>query len=612
MANRPRLDEETAAAIAEFIDERLLDAGLLTNAEVRHAAKVIDRSTRHVRRLIGIRREALGLASPPACRSVPDDLSSVEAFVAGFPFRFDADMRTIAQAYAGNLAALHRAALDMSDDPDAVISYEHLARKFRREVGNDMRALIRKGIKGFKSASLYVRWSAKERNEVWQIDATELDIWIKPQGSEERVRPWLLLIIDDYSRVILASTLMLHEYNASDSASAVHCAIRTRDVTLPDGQVTTLGGVPGKILCDNALQFTGQVLTEVAQKLSFIMWAVAVYMGEKKGKVERAIRDVNEQLCAQLPGYANPGRKTLTARDQLRGAVEDALDEVDFLDELSKWVEWKNNQAHPTQRSKSRYEVWAECPGQLRLVADEMLTEATVAVSSHDYVFHKDGFGVQRHGHTTHYVHEDLVGCVGDRFHLRELPGETSWVDAYTLDGKFVARCVDASLLSADQVRSYDHARFARYKTIASERSGAVELRAVAAADPGDDQPSPLAVAHARANASPSPDLVRQSLGLPSAGEHAGDDTADDDTVDVDGEEVDLDAAAPELAAAPAPAAVDLDALAASAVTLDDGATGAQPVELHPAEPAPKAKKKASTKRVPKKDDNDAAKREVA
>lgn len=565
MANRPRLDEGVLLDVYEFIVERLDEFGYVPDPDVARIATLVDRSERQVRRWVEDARVTRGLSPRRSRRQgVGEYDSSVEAFVAGAPFVFDDDMCTVAHAYAGNIARLHADATRLAGDEVELLSYSQLNRKFNAEVGNDHRKLMREGIKGFKAASLYLRWSAAERNEVWQIDATELDIWVTPKGTDTPVRPWGLFIIDDRTRVILGATIMLHEYNAADAASCVHRAIRAREVTLPDGSTTVVGGIPGKILCDNALQFTGELLTTVAMDLSFTMWAVAVYMGEKKGKVERAIRSVNEELCRTLPGYATPKQKTLTMSDALRGDVADALDEIEFLEELGRWVEAKNNSPHPTVRNKSRYQVWAQDPAQLRLASDEQLQAATVPLRSINYVFHSGGFGVQRDGVVTHYIAEVLAGRVGDKFHLRHLPGETSWVDAYELDGTFVARCWNPDLLTEDQRKELERNRRERYRTAASRRSAAVELRSIAAAAADDDDgPNPLAVAATRAQVPAAPDMIAASLGL----EHRSVDPDTGEIIDVEPLEEDDTTAIGPGAAEERPMLELLDQLAADAVS---------------------------------------------
>ncbi len=536
--NRTRLPKDVVEKTEEYINERLMDAGELTTLEIANTARVVDRSERQVQRMVAAIAEELGIATARRRLVREPEYGSLDAFLNGQPFAFDSELRIVAAAYAGNMAALHRDALRHSPEPSRLISYRQLVEKYRLEVPNDVRKLFKHGIKGFKDTSMYVRWSAAKRNEVWQIDATVLDIWIRPRGTNTLVRPNLLLIVDDHTRVILSAVLMLHAYTAEDSAAAVHRAIRTRTVTLPDGREVRVGGLPGKILCDNALQFTGEVMTTVAIDLAFMMWAVAVYSGEQKGKVERAIRDVNEQLCMGLPGYANPNRKTLELDDQLRGAATDALDEDAFMAEVAKWVEWKNNQPHPDHRTKTRLEVWADSDAPLKEADPDLLRIATLIVGSKPYTLHKDGFRITRNGKETRYIAKELAGRVGDRFTLRHLPGDPDWVDAYDEDGRFAGRCWDCELLSGKERGQITEARTERYRAAASEISAAVELRAIAAANPTDVGASALVEAHAQAIAPAADDLIRDSIGL---GSHSGGPPAADDTDVVDVDPIDDD-----------------------------------------------------------------------
>lgn len=588
MANRQRLDPGVREQVDDYIAEQLQLHGQVTDADVLRIAGLIDRSARQVRRWVDAKRSELGVTTSAArTAEVSEHDTMLDAFLAKAPFRFDDSLYEVVMAYAGNLRRLHSDA-ERLVGKGQVISYSQLNRKYHREVSSAKRGAAKKGIKGFKQGSLYIRWSAKERNEVWQIDATQLDIWVVPRGTTTPVRPWMLEIVDDRSRVVLSATLMLHDYTAADSLSCVHQAMRPRDVVLPDGRTTVVGGIPGKVLCDNAGQFTGELLSTVAIELSFTMWAVAVYAGEGKGKIERAIRDVNESFCKMLPGYATPRLQTLSLKDALRGTADQALDEEELLDELARWVEDQNNSPHPDIPGKSRYEVWADDPASLRLPTEAQLLVATVPVSRHNYVFHPTGFGIQRDGVTTHYLHEDLLGRVGDRFHLRHLPGETAWVDAYDMSGNFVARCFDVSLLNQDERAAWARTRKEEYRQVRSSRSNAVELRSLAVRSAGAAAPNPLAVAHARTTAPAAPDLIAASLGLPRR--------VDPDTGEIlDAEEV-TDAELPPAPSTPAPTGeaevASLDELAAVAVQAaqDDGA------DVGPA-PAPKVNVDATPRR---------------
>ena len=568
MGNRRQLDPGVEQQVRDYLADVLTNQGSVNSKQLELTASMIDRSPRTVSRYVAEVADSLGIDLRAGATPV-GQVGGLDALLNRQRFTFaDDEMKRLALAYAGNLAQLHRDARRLADARglDGPVSYEQLTRKFRVELSSNERALIRKGIRGFKDASLYVRWSASYRNEVWQIDATKMDFWMLPSGSNERIRPSALFIVDDYSRVILAATLMLHEYTAEDSAACVHRAMRIREVTLPDGQIIELGGAPEKILCDNALQFTGQVLSHVAMTLGFTMWAVAAYAGEKKGKVERAIRAANEDFARRLPGYANRNLKTLSLKDQLHATDLQLLDEQQALDELGKWVEEWNNSPHPDQPGKSRYEVWADDDHAIEVVDEELLRPATVALPRPNYIYHKDGFRIQQRGIKRYYIDTSLKLDVRNRYLLRHLPDVTEWVDAYTLEGEFVTRCFDSALLDEQVKQEIEQHRRMTYRELSSLRSEAVELRALAATEARDtgERPSPIATAHQQTLPATS-DLVAASLGIDDSRQLPAGDDRPDDEIHIEAEEgVDgLD---------DVPKAVDYDALAEQAVAdLTDG-----------------------------------------
>lgn len=444
MANRRRLDPGLLEEVKGFIRDQLEENGDLTGFQKQLLREHLDRSESSIERLVRSVAGQHSLKLPRLNRKAVANMPALEAFLDGQPFSFaDKEMRRVATAYAGNLAKLHRDGKAAAGQLglSGPVCYVQLTRKFNAELAEDERAVIRKGIAGFKKASLYRRWSALHRNMVWQIDATKGDIWVRVHGTETYTRPDVLLIVEDFSRVILAAVLMTHDYTADDAAAAVHRAMRMRDVTLPDGQVIQVGGKPDTIYCDNAQQFVGELMSHVSAIVGFVMWAVAIYMGEAKGKVERMIRSVNEELFKTLPGYANPNLHTLTQKDALRGRQEDFLTDRQLADELAKWVEAKNNSEHPRRPGQSRYEVYAADSAPLIPVPDEMLVPATVALPRASYKYHGEGFVVQREKVKRNYISLPLAGRVGQRFLLRHLPGDTDWVDAYELDGQFICRC---------------------------------------------------------------------------------------------------------------------------------------------------------------------------
>ena len=85
------------------------------------------------------------------------------------------------------------------------------------------------------------RHEATAPNAVWQADHTELDIWLK-DGRGQPEKPWLTIIIDDYSRAVAGYALSFSAPSAIQTALALRQAIWRKG--RPGWQVC---GIPGLI-----------------------------------------------------------------------------------------------------------------------------------------------------------------------------------------------------------------------------------------------------------------------------------------------------------------------------------------------------------------------------
>ncbi len=71
-----------------------------------------------------------------------------------------------------------------------------------RAIPDDLKTLALDGEKAYREAyDLVHRREAERPNQIWQADHTQLDLWVRRAGGEA-ARPWLTVIIDDYSRAI--------------------------------------------------------------------------------------------------------------------------------------------------------------------------------------------------------------------------------------------------------------------------------------------------------------------------------------------------------------------------------------------------------------------------
>ncbi|MBS3074701.1 transposase family protein [Candidatus Pacearchaeota archaeon] len=135
------------------------------------------------------------------------------------------------------------------------------------------RILKKHGINGYskKRRKAWKFFRAKHSNELWQVDSKEF----KFEGRKY----YFEVCIDDYSRCLLCSKLF------------DHCPT-TKELT---SELQKLKVKPEKILSDNSGQFK-ELWKEWCKEQGIEAVFAHPYYPQDKGKVERAIRNVAEEL----------------------------------------------------------------------------------------------------------------------------------------------------------------------------------------------------------------------------------------------------------------------------------------------------------------------------
>ncbi len=148
---------------------------------------------------------------------------------------------------------------------------------------------------------LVVRREASRPNEVWQADHTALDIWVCDDKGAP-ARPWLTVILDDFSRAVAGYALNLSAPSAVQTALALRQAIWRKSE--PGWQVA---GIPQDFYTDHGSDFTSQHLEQVAAELHMHLIFSIPGAPRGRGKVERFFGTINQRVLSVLPGYTPPG-----------------------------------------------------------------------------------------------------------------------------------------------------------------------------------------------------------------------------------------------------------------------------------------------------------------
>src|SRR5699024_5908657 len=169
-----------------------------------------------------------------------------------------------------------------------------------------MKKLAYEGKKEYQNNyDLIYRREASYPNEIWQANHTPLDIMVINEKGEPD-RPWLTIILDDYSRAVAGYFLTFQDPSAIHTALVLHQAIWRK--SNPDWPIC---GIPEKFYTDHGSDFTSKHLEQVAidLKINLVFSTVGVPRG--RGKIERFFLTINQLFLQDLPGYL--GNQTSTS-----------------------------------------------------------------------------------------------------------------------------------------------------------------------------------------------------------------------------------------------------------------------------------------------------------
>lgn len=170
--------------------------------------------------------------------------------------------------------------------------------------------LAHHGPKAYRETfDLIHRREAERPNQIWQADHTPLNVWLIGADGQP-VRPWLTIVLDDYSRAIAGYYLLTHAPTIIHTALALRQAIWRKSE--PHWHVC---GIPQVFYTDHGSDFTSRHLEQVAADLKIDLIFSTVDMPRGRGKIERLFETINQLFLCEVPGYTPPG--TSPARPQL-------------------------------------------------------------------------------------------------------------------------------------------------------------------------------------------------------------------------------------------------------------------------------------------------------
>ncbi len=164
--------------------------------------------------------------------------------------------------------------------------------------------LAHEGTSEYKNKfDLIHRTEADKPNAIWQVDHTLFDVLILDNKGRPK-KPWLTIILDDYSRAIAGYALSF------SAPSALQTALALRHAILYKPQAGwEVCGIPEILYTDHGSDFTSHHIEQVAANLKTQLIFSAVGQPRGRGKVERIFRSISQILLPELPGYQPPETK---------------------------------------------------------------------------------------------------------------------------------------------------------------------------------------------------------------------------------------------------------------------------------------------------------------
>ena len=320
-----------------------------------------------------------------------------------------------------SVAAIHRQAFTVAERlGESPLSYGSVY-SLVREMEPALLMLAHEGSKAYADVfDLVHRHEAIAPNAIWQADHTECDIWLKDELGQPK-KPWLTIVLDDYSRAVAGYFLTFSSPSAIQTALALRQSIWRK--SRPGWQVC---GIPEILYTDHGSDFTSRHLEQVAADLKIDLINSQVGRPRGRGKIERFFETVTQVLLARLPGYAPTGTPP--------SAV---LTLSELVDEFERYLV---NEYHVVSHSTTGVppqEGWG-AGGFLPRMPDtlEQLDLLLLTVVKSRRV-RPDGIRFQG----MRYIDPTLAAYVGEDVLLRYDPRDVAEVRVFH-DGRFVCRAV--------------------------------------------------------------------------------------------------------------------------------------------------------------------------
>jgi putative transposase len=192
-----------------------------------------------------------------------------------------------------------------------------------RSLNPALLTMAQKGSKEYNQQyGLVFRRESIRPNGMWQIDHTLLDVMVLDEKGK-LCRPWLTIVLDDYSRAVPGYFLSL------EAPCAVHTALALRKaIWRKTNHQWPICGIPQILYTDNGTDFISEHIEQVCINLNIRLIHSIPLRPQGRGKIERFFGTLNTALLVTLPGYTLEGKPATTPTlnlSMLESKIEDFI-----------------------------------------------------------------------------------------------------------------------------------------------------------------------------------------------------------------------------------------------------------------------------------------------
>ncbi len=346
-----------------------------------------------------------------------------------------------------SMAAIHRQVTTIAQEQGWTPPSYDRVRQIIKNLDPALVTMAHQGAAAYREEfDLLYRREASHANAMWQADHSPMDILLLSEAGTP-AKPWLTVIEDDYSRMIVGYRFSFQKPTALTTALTIRQAICRKE----DPRWHAYG-IPTVFYSDHGSDFTSKHMEQVAADLPMELVFSRVGIPRGRGKVERFFRSVDQLLLQDTPGYAPKGAT----------GVKATLTLAAFEQRFHVWLlEDYQHRVHVETKCKpsERWEAGGFLPRTPKSLEQLDLLLLTVAKTRR---VQQDGIRFQGY----RYIDTTLASYIKEEVVIRYDPADLAEIRVFHQD-RFLCRAICAELSDRKvSLKDIEKARSERRKQV--------------------------------------------------------------------------------------------------------------------------------------------------